>query len=206
MKDITSITNLEIKILSMFTRNYNLKISILQLSKQLKVHYPNVYKTVKKLENKGLLKLETIGKASICALNKNTLNLSVYLAYVEEDKAKEVIKKYPFIGRITKEIIKINPISVIGIFGSHIIGKTTLKSDIDLFILTDKIKELKDFIPKYFPEYENKIDFNVISFEEFTESIKNIKQLTVSTEIIKNKMLISGAEVYYNILLQNEIR
>ncbi len=205
MEDIITITNLEVKILFTFTRDYNLKISILQLSKQLKVHYPNVYKTIKKLAKKELIVLDIVGKASVCSLNKKTLELPIYLAFVEEEKGKEITRKHLFIERIIKEIIRIDPITIVGIFGSQAIEKTTKKSDVDLFILTNNTKQFKEFIPKYFPEYENKIDFNVISFEEFVESIKNIKQLTISTEIIKNKLLIYGAEVYYRILQQREL-
>ena len=200
MKDIISITNTESKVLYTFARNYNQKVSILQLSKQLKIHYPNIYKTVKKLEKKEILKLQTIGKASICSLNINSRELAVYLAFVEELKANEYMNEFPFLKRIIEQANKISQINCIGIFGSHVIKKATRNSDIDLFILTDNIKEYKDFIPKYFPELENKIDLNIISFKEFIESLKNQEQLTISTEINKNKIIITGAEIFYQIL------
>ena len=86
-------------------------------------------------------------------------------------------------------------------FGSYVDKSANKESDIDIFILVEKnkIKNFKNFIPKYFPEFENKVDLNIISFEEFIDSLKN-KQFTVSKELMKNKLIINGAETYYNIL------
>ena len=204
MKDIIVLTELEIKILIHFTGDYNLKISILQLAKRLKIHYPNIYNTIKSLEKRNLIILEVVGKASICSLNKKSLELPVYLAYAEKNQANEIIKKFPIIDRIARETIKIGPNNILGIFGSHVTGNAGKQSDIDIFLITDNRKGFIDLIPRNFPQYEKKIDFNIISFEEFTESL-NTKKLTISSEIIKNKILIYGAEIYYNIMLQKEL-
>jgi len=202
MKDIISITNTESKILALFTKDYNQKISILQLSKQLKMHYPNIHKTIKKLEKKQIISLETIGKASICSLNTKSRELPIYLSFVEELKAKEYMNKFPFLKRILEQAKKISSITCIGLFGSQITNKATSNSDIDMFILTEDNKLYKDFIPKYFPELENKIDLNIITFKEFTESLKESK-VTISTEIAKNKIIISGAEIFYQIIQED---
>lgn len=187
----------------MFARKFNLKISILQLAKEIKTHYANVYNAIKNLEKKQLILLETVGKAKICSLNMQTLDLPIYLAFVEELKAQDfMLRNLPFLKRIIEEIKKIAPVSCIGIFGSYASKNANKKSDIDIFILIEqrKLKDFKNFIPKYFPEFENKIDLNIISFEEFIVSLKNPKQFTVSLEIIENKIILSGAELFYQIV------
>ena len=179
-----------------------MEISILQLSKEVKYHYANVYKTIKSLKNKDLVKLKTVGKASICSLNKKSSKLPVYLAFVAELKSQNILfKKFPFLKRLIEEIKNITPVACIGMFGSYVDKSANKESDIDIFILVEKnkIKNFKNFIPKYFPEFENKVDLNIISFKEFIDSLKN-KQFTVSKEVMKNKLIINGAETYYNIL------
>ena len=167
MKAIIRLTQLEADILREFTENFNLKVSILQLTKMLRNHYPNVYKTIKQLEKKELLQKEIIGKSSIFSLNKRSLVLPSYLAFVEENHTQSFLKKFLFLNRIIEEVRKITPISCIGIFGSQITRKATKKSDIDLFVLVENDNKLKNFIPKHFPELEDKIHLTVISFEEF---------------------------------------
>src|SRR3989344_6319599 len=201
MYSIINLNSLEAGILYIFARNTDLKISILQIAKQIKKHYPNIYNTVKNLQKKDLLKIETIGKASICSINFNSLELPIYLAFAEELNSFQIFKKMPFLKNVINEAKKINPAVSIGIFGSYASGTEIKKSDIDIFILTDKIKEFKNFIPKYFPEFENKIDLNVISFEEFIISLKS-KQFTVSKEIVKNKIILTGAEIFYQIIME----
>ncbi len=202
MYNIINLNSLEANILCIFAKDFNLKISILQIAKTIKKHYPNTYNTVKNLQKKDLLKIETVGKANICSLNINSLELPVYLAFVEELNSLQILKKLPFLKNVINEANKISPIISIGIFGSYASGTETKKSDIDIFILTDKLKEFKNFISKYFPEFENKIDLNIISFEEFIMSLKS-KQFTVSKEIIKNKIILTGAEIFYQILLES---
>ncbi|MBI2672257.1 nucleotidyltransferase domain-containing protein [Candidatus Woesearchaeota archaeon] len=199
MKTILTLNKLEAEILYIFAQNFDLKITILQLTKKIKNYYANVYNTIKSLQKRGLLKIESIGMANICSLNINSLELPVFMAFIEEISSLQILKKLPFIRRIIEEIKNISPISSIGIFGSYASESATLKSDIDLFILTDKTEKFKNFIPRYFPEFENCIDLNVISFEEFIESQKS-KEFTVSKEIVKNKIILMGAELFYQII------
>ena len=200
MKAIIRLTQLEADILREFTENFNLKVSILQLTKMLRNHYPNVYKTIKQLEKKELLQKEIIGKSSIFSLNKRSLVLPSYLAFVEENHTQSFLKKFLFLNRIIEEVRKITPISCIGIFGSQITRKATKKSDIDLFVLVENDNKLKNFIPKHFPELEDKIHLTVISFEDFIKPLRDQDKFTISLEILKNKRILVGAEVFYLLL------
>ena len=196
------LTNLEAKIFNVFAKKFDWNMSILELSKNIGEYYPNTYQAIKNLEKKGLLQLKEIGSSNICSLNLETIELPMYLAFVEEQSAKQLIIKFPFLNRIIKEAKRISPVICFGMFGSQISGITNKKSDIDLFILTEasKIKDFKDFISKYFPELDNKIDLTIISFDEFIESLNKKSQFTVSLEINKNKLIFYGAEIYYQII------
>ncbi len=201
MNAIIRLSNLEANVLYLFARKFGLRVSILQLAKEVKTHYANVYKAVKVLEKRGLIELETVGKASICSLNMKALTLPIYLSFVEELKAQDaILKKFPFFRKIIEEARRIAPLSCIGVFGSYAAGNASAKSDIDVFILTgqNKLRDFRNFIPKYFPELENRVDLNALSFEEFSASLK-AKQFTVSQEIAKNKLILFGAETFYQI-------
>ncbi|MBI2670590.1 nucleotidyltransferase domain-containing protein [Candidatus Woesearchaeota archaeon] len=202
MTQIIKLTNLEAKILRVFTKKFDWNMSILDLSKEIDEHYPNTYDAVKDLEKKSLLKLKSIGSSSICSLNLDSNELPIYLSFVEEQTSKEKIAKFHFIDRLIKEAKRISPVICIGMFGSQVTGITNKKSDIDLFIFTEssKLKDFKDFKDKYFPELENKIDLTILSFDEFIESLNKKTQFTVSLEINKNKIIFYGAEIYYQII------
>ncbi len=195
------LTNLEMEIMYLFTKDIYLEKSILQISKEIKIDYKNTYLAMKNLEKKKLLFLKKIGKSSICHINFNAVDLPGNLAYIEETKNQEFFpKKFPFLENFIKEAKKISPIICLGIFGSHASGKATSMSDIDLFILTYKENEFKWFVSKHLPELEKTIDLTVISFEEFYLSLKS-KEFTVSKEIAKNKKIIIGAELFYQALI-----
>lgn len=199
---IIKLTNLEAKILSIFTKKFDWNMSILDLSKEINEHYPNTYDAVNTLKKKDLLKLKSVGSSNICSLNLDSNELPIYLAFVEEQGSKEKIAKFHFLDRLIKEAKKISPVICIGLFGSQVTNTTNKKSDIDLFMLVEssKIKDFKDFISKHFPELSDKIDLTLISFDEFVESLNNKSQFTVSLEINKNKIIFYGAEIYYQII------
>ena len=196
------LTTLEMEILYLFTKNVYLEQSILYLAKEIKKDYKNVFRTVKNLEKKDILRIKKIGTTNLCSLNFKTLDLPLYLSFAEEITSRERLgKKFPFLKNFTQELQKIAPVSCLGIFGSHVKRTATPKSDIDIFILTEehKIKDLKHFTSQHFPELEHTIDLQVISFQEFWLSLKS-NEFTVSKEIAKNKMIYWGGELFYQMI------
>lgn len=198
------LTTLETNILYSFTKDIHLETSILQLSKEMKIDYKNVYLGIKNLEKKSLIVLKKIGNSSICSVNFKALDLSINLAYAEEMKSQDIfLKKFPFLSNFAKEVKKISPVVCLGVFGSQASGKATSASDIDIFVLSQNEKDFKWFVNKHFPELEKTVDLTVINFEEFYLSLKS-KEFTVSKEISKNKKILVGAELFYQIITEVE--
>jgi len=71
-----------------------------------------------------------------------------------------------------------------------------------MFLLCGKssVKEYEALI-KDFPAIEDRIHWNVFSFDEFSEGLKG-KGTLVYKEIAKNKRIIAGAEAYYCLLAE----
>ena len=66
------ITKNKLEILNLFRKNIFLKISILQLAKELKKKsYPKIYNAVKELERDKIIKSEKIGNSNIVSIDLN---------------------------------------------------------------------------------------------------------------------------------------
>ncbi|MBU2638914.1 MAG: nucleotidyltransferase domain-containing protein [Nanoarchaeota archaeon] len=203
MEAIIKISTTEAEALYLLAKDMERKMSMLQIAKETGKHYPNVFKAVKSLAKKGIIKTETFGKATACSLDKESPLLPALLAFIEEQKSSAYFNRMPFLARIAKEAGKLAPECAAGIFGSHAEGTATAKSDIDFFIIADSqnIKRFRQFIPRFFPEYEGKVHLAAISFAEFSESISS-KEYSVGKEIAKKGVVFRGGESFYQARMQ----
>lgn len=197
-----NITRIDLKILSLFIKNYSSSYSIHRITTLLNINYSNTFKRVKKLVKKGILNEEKSGKSNELTLNiKNILTIHI-LSFIEQLEAKRYKNLSLF--QIADEAIKIDPFACIGLFGSRVSGKAKKESDWDLFVIANKEnkKELEKIIRK-FPYLKN-IQLLVFSLEEFEDSILSPEE-TVVKHIIKNKQIIYNPYPFYNIIKKWEM-
>ena len=189
------ITKNKLEILNLFRRNIFLKISILQLAKELGKSYPKIYNAVKELEKDKVVKSEKIGNSNIISVELNSEAI-LELSYLDEQES--LSKKIPNINKILdfKEFLD----DIILVTGSYASNKQTPKSDIDLVIITKddpfKKQKLIDnitslFIPKIHPI--------VISYKDFIEMLLDSKE-NYGKEIFKNKLLFRNSRRYYELI------
>lgn len=199
---IITLNTTEAEALHLFAGDMEKKMSILQIAKKSGKHYPNAFRAVRTLKDKGIIRTETFGKATACSLNRESPLLPLFMAFVEEQKASSFFKKFPFLRTIMAQAKALAPECAAGIFGSHAEGAASAKSDIDLFIIADSksIPKFRQFIAKYFPEQEGIVHLAALSFEEFVLSIAS-KEYTVGREIARNGVVFTGAESFYQVKL-----
>ncbi len=185
---ITKVNDVELRILSQFSKGYDKEYYIREIEKITKVSSRTALVTLAKLEKKGILESKTKGKIKIYKLKKTILSRE-YMILTEQ------YKKIRFLGKnlLIKEIIEKTEQYFKGItiiFGSY--AKETQKENSDLDIFTiDKFTE--DKIKEIGKTYG--IEINIKSYPKklFEKEINNDILLK---EIAENHILIKNTEQY----------
>ncbi len=183
----------ELKITRHFIENKKPK-TIREIAQQIKADYRITYIAVQRLIEKKVLKVQTVGKSSLCSLNEKYFGMDIYEA---ENERKENILKNKNINQLYKEImskIKTSSFTLL-LFGSYAKNKQTKLSDIDLLFISNesnfesKISDILSLLPL-------KTHALVFTEEEFIR-MKDAKKSNVIYEAIENNIILYGIEVYY---------
>ncbi|MFH0869867.1 MAG: nucleotidyltransferase domain-containing protein [archaeon] len=197
------LTTTETEILELFVNNIYLGISINSIAKKLKKHYRVVRVNVLSLIKRNLLNSHELAGARIISLNIKDVFLATYMPYAEEAFSfDEIFKILPQVDDIIKKAREISPFFILGIFGSYAENTQKKGSDIDFFLIChkDNAKKYMNIINQ-FPAIQELIHWNVFTIEEFKEGLK-AKGTLIYKEIIKNKRIIKGAEIFYNLIAE----
>lgn len=199
---LKNITQIDLRILSLYTKDYAKQISIRQITKRLNINYSHAFKRVKKLVEGKILLQKKEGQVNYIFLNIKNIDTIQLLCFVEEQESQKL--RNTTLRLLIKEVLQIDPFACLGIFGSRVSGKATKNSDWDVFIITreTKVKELRKVMSK-FPQATN-IQLQVFSLEEFQESLVSAEE-TVVKHIIRNKQMIYNPHPFYNIVLNWEM-
>ena len=194
------ITQIDMKILSLYVKDYKASYSIREITKKLGINYPNAFKRVNLLVKKDILLKEKKGHANDLSVNIRNIDTIQLMSYVEEIEKVKNNTLYLLI----KEVIQIDPFACIGVFGSRASGKAKKGSDWDIFIITQskKTKKINKIMNK-FPHAKD-IQLQVFSIEEFEQSLLT-REETVVKHIIRNKKIIYNPHPFYNIIYNLEM-
>ena len=88
------ITTIDMKILSLYIKDYKASYSIRKITKKLDINYPNAFKRVNKLVKKDILLKQKKGHANDLSLNIKNICTIQLMSYVEEtEKLKNTTLK-----------------------------------------------------------------------------------------------------------------
>lgn len=180
-----------IDILEHLINNKDSKLTINQISKDLKINYRIAHTQIKLLEKEGLVMTEKVGKSLLCSISGN---FSEKLFCAEYQRMIKLAKNNDF-KIIRKRFMEAKQNFILLLFGSYSKGKESKNSDIDLLAVSDNENELTsiaELIPK-------KIHLTVVSYKSFLQ-MKNSKELTVVSEALKNNIILIGIEDYYRLI------
>jgi predicted nucleotidyltransferase len=182
------------KILKLLIENKK-PFTILQIAESLKVDYKNTFMAVDKLYP-DLVYKNKVGNANIIEI-KLAPNNDIYS--VEEKRTKQFLQENKSLILIKKDIESLNyPFLIVLIFGSYAKKINTINSDIDICIISDNELKTKELISK-FHLLPLKLEIQDFNFKEF-ESMIEKKQKNLSSEIIKNNIILYGVDNYYNLI------
>src|SRR3989344_9243555 len=132
-----------IKIIGLMRRDLEKGLTILDISRKLKIGYRPAYNHVIEMEREGIMQINKIGNAKQCLLNLSNPKTRHLLETLDMERKEELYKENPRLKIIDNLISKLSEkfmseIQSIVLFGSYARGTATKQSDIDLlFIVTD---------------------------------------------------------------------
>jgi len=182
----TKVNDMDLRILSLFTKGYDTEYYIREVEKLLEVSSRTALVTLAKLEKKGVLESKTKGKIKTYTIKKSSLSRE-YLLLTEQYKKIRFLEK----NHLVKEVLEKADECMQGIvlvFGSYAKGIQKEGSDLDLFIVgTYDEKKIKEAGKKY------GLDINVKSYPiDIFE--KEMRADILLKEVIENHILIKDAE------------
>ena len=179
----------------------NEKLTINEISTQLKETYSFVNKVTNKLIKDNIIIKQTIGNSHLCTLNLNNEKTQAYLTLNEIEKKEKFIEKNKNIKTCINEITKKIKAECVLIFGSYAKGNQTKSSDVDLLIINNKKdNSINKEINLLETMYNIKINQIVINSNIFKEMIQNNVEINVGKEALKNHIILYGSHVFWKLI------
>ena len=185
--------NEKIEILKVLIGNREETYSIRKIALLRKINYKSAYNAVKALEKEGIIELKKVGNTVVCSFNDKFNHLVFKAEYLRREdlfKKKDFLLIYDYLAELKIPFIAL-------LFGSHVKGKATKHSDIDLLIISSdeearKVDDKLNLLPY-------KIHLTPLTYEGFIRMAKS-KEFTVVSEAIKKNIILVGIEDYYRLL------
>lgn len=187
------ITTVNLKMMEEITKDLTKKWSINELSKIMNKHYRPVYTSVQTLLSSGYLIKNENKLIEVSFRDTLLLELGEKIRLTRID-SKEIIIIKDKLNRI-----KTTFFSAI-LFGSSVYKKG---NDIDLLFIIPFSEDISRFernIELSLGSSLDLVDLNIISEESCFEMLNRPNELNVMNEIMKNHLVLSGTENFYNIL------
>lgn len=204
MSLIPSITTLEIRIVAFFLANAGESFGIRELSRKMSIDYKMIHTAVQKLSKKGILIKKRQANLDLCFLNiKGDPSLVYYGELLRANSFLQAHKEIASFFNAVREKVKTIFYSLI-VFGSFAKGTETAHSDLDLLIIAQSRKfgeEIERVITSEAILLKTKVHVIILTETDFITGLKE-KKPNISTEVLKNHLIITGVEAFYNAIRQ----
>lgn len=199
------------KIVGLMRKHLDKGLTILEISKRLKIGYRPAYNHITSMDKEGMVKIEKVGNAKRCSLNLNNSKCRHLLGELDSLKKGCMYEQHPKLKVIIETLLSkltndfISEIHSVVLFGSHAKGTATKTSDIDLlFIVSDmKNKQLRENIERESASYQYshniKIDPLVTDIAEFKKMLK-AEGLNVGNEARGYGISLYGSEMFWRLV------
>ncbi|PIN78438.1 hypothetical protein COV16_05885 [Candidatus Woesearchaeota archaeon CG10_big_fil_rev_8_21_14_0_10_34_8] len=186
--------DVKLEIISLFWRYPEQTFTINEIAKQLDGTYSYINRVVLQLIKENIILKKTVGHAFLCSLNKASEKTKAFLLLAEISRKEEYFLKHKNMQLLFKDFIKELPKTAVSIilFGSYAKETFTKESDIDILITTTIKEDIAPVLRKMQKLHGKHISPLLFTIEEFQQR----KNETVVTEIIKNHIILQGAEQF----------
>ena len=200
-----------IKIIGLLRKNLDRGLTILKISKTLKIGYDPAYKHIAEMYKQGIITINKVGNAKQCSLNLKSDKCRNLLQEADLTKTESIYKEYPKIKNILEILILklaekyVAEMQSIILFGSYAKNTAVKSSDIDiLFIVSDlKKKQLREDIERECSSFEyshiikiNPIITDIVEFKKMLIA----RELNIGKETREYGIPLYGSEKFWRIL------
>ena len=199
------------KILKLFYDDVYAQFTINELAKKTNISYSYVYRQIEELKDKGIIIVEQRSNRKYCKPNYENTEVKTSFVKISNQIAEEFLKKRDKIFLVVEKLLSVLPkktdfnlLSVV-LFGSLAKGTDFKKSDIDLFILVPSKRKYDEIIDMECVALSKGfgIEVNPIVSEPINLlTMLNDKEHNVAKEILKNKIILFGAEKFWELILE----
>lgn len=187
----------ELKVLATLWRDLTKQWTIRGLSKELNQKYVQTYRTVASLSNSKNIRIESIGNSKIISLDFT--NFNVQYTTVEIERLQTHLNN-KVLRLVYKNIIHLHENMICVLFGSQV-TKISPASDFDLLFVIPKQSDYSAFERKVKTQLSPyNCDINIVTEEGLIKMWSNPKKFNVGNEILKNHLILYGAEHFINLL------
>jgi len=199
-----------LKIVRLMRTKLDSGLTILEISKTLKIGYRPAYNHICEMETEGIIKINKIGSAKQCSLNLSSPKARHLLEEADLARKEELYNESPKLKIIEELITKltethISEIHSVILFGSYAKGKATKQSDIDLLFIVSNMcdKKIREAIERESAscQYSHNIKISplITDIEEFKKMLKSTK-LNAGKEIKEHGISLYGHEIFWRII------
>ena len=199
------------KIIKLFYDDVYAQFTINELATKTNISYSYVYRQVEELKDKKIIVIDQRSNRKYCKPNYENPEVKTSFVKISNQIAEDFLKKrdriFFVIEKLLSELPKktdFNLLSVV-LFGSLAKGTDFKKSDIDLFILIPSKKKYDEIIDMECVALSKGfgVEINPLVSEptSFLTMLKD-KEHNVAKDILKNKIILFGAEKFWELILE----
>lgn len=193
---------IELEIIALYLSDYRTRLHVRGISRLLNANHRTVSLALKRLEDKAIMKHESVGKSKQYFLNLDNLTAKEYLKNAESLNTIKILEKHFIIKKLLTELASEIKNAPLILFGSYANWKEKKGSDIDLLVIRyGSEKEMKRMISKI-EEFSSRhnivMQIQKTTLKQFETGIREKDNLVV--EIIRNHVVLNNTEVLVDIL------
>lgn len=192
------LNELTLNVLKEFMGDYTGSFTGSYIANKMSLNQKSVANILNKMEDEGLVKSKTVGKNKEFSLNlDNAEAVKNFIVAAEHLRAAEFLKK----NSVVKEVLvkaRDTLDGIVIVFGSYAKGTQKKDSDLDIFVAGtfDKNK-----VSKVSELYNLQVSVKNYPESTFRNALK--KKDVLVTEVIKNHVVIAGAEEFVNAVMRD---
>lgn len=193
------ITEKQLKIMEVFRKNIGKKIMFKEIKKQSRIKSNSfLQKALIKFKKEGIIESEKIGKSILYSIQLNNRTMAYFSVIASE--LYELPEK--LLNSIIRTVSKKTAFFSLVIFGSYAKKENRKGSDLDMAIIVEENRIIKEIMP-LIESIKRKeiipIDCQIFSVREFIEMLNSEKE-NVGKEIVRNHIVFYNPYSFYSLI------
>lgn len=172
-------------ILVPFIDDYNIKLTASDVSRKTNIPRRTASRILTKLVKENLIRYVIEGKNKKYYLDLKDQRIKLLIGFIEDYKALKFSLEEKKIFLILEDIMNLRDVVL---FGSYVKGNATAESDIDILVIGNESKKIREIARKQIKQ----LNLHFSTLKEFENLLK--KKNTLAIEIMKNHIIFGNSQ------------